>query len=112
MTHFLQLLPVNPLIDFGELLPNYDMQRGRGGVSQAVGYLRWLLVRASLVAQCIRLHLTMKEMQKIQVRYLGLKDPTPVFLPGRSHGPINLVGYNPWDLKESSTTDHAHTQAS
>ena len=51
MTYFLQLLPVNPLIDFGELLPNYDMQRGRGGVSQAVGYLPWLLQRASLVAQ-------------------------------------------------------------
>ena len=51
MTDLLQLLPVNPLIDFGERLPNYDMQRGQGGVSQAVGYLPWLLQRASLVAQ-------------------------------------------------------------
>ena len=51
MTYFLQLLPVNPVIDFGELLPNYNMQRGWGGMSQAVGYLPRLLQRASLVAQ-------------------------------------------------------------
>jgi len=35
MTYLLQLLPVNPVIDFGELLPNYNMQRGWGGMSQA-----------------------------------------------------------------------------
>ena len=29
--------------------------------------------------------------------------PTPVFLPGKSHGCRNLVGYNPWGHKESST---------
>ena len=26
--------------------------------------------------------------------------PTPVFLPGKSHGQRNLVGYSPWGLKE------------
>ena len=51
MTYFLQLLPVNPLIAFEELLPNYNMQRGQGGMSQAVGYLPWLLQRASLVCE-------------------------------------------------------------
>ena len=30
---------------------------------------------------------------------------TPVFLPGKSHGWINLVGYSPWGLKESDTTE-------
>ena len=25
--------------------------------------------------------------------------PTPVFLPGKSHGQRNLVGYSPWDHK-------------
>ena len=29
--------------------------------------------------------------------------PTPVFLPGRSHGWRSLVGYSPWGLKESDT---------
>ena len=30
--------------------------------------------------------------------------PTLVFLPGEFHGQRSLVGYNPWDLKESNTT--------
>ncbi|CAI9166511.1 unnamed protein product [Rangifer tarandus platyrhynchus] len=30
--------------------------------------------------------------------------PTPVFLPGKSHGQRSLVGYSPWGRKESDTT--------
>ena len=30
--------------------------------------------------------------------------PTPVFLPGESHGGRSLVGYSPWRRKESDTT--------
>ena len=32
--------------------------------------------------------------------------PTPVFLPGEFHGQRSLVGYRPWGLKESDTTEH------
>ena len=31
--------------------------------------------------------------------------PTPVFLPGESHGRRSLVGYSPWGRKESDTTE-------
>ena len=31
--------------------------------------------------------------------------PTPVFLPGEFHGQRSLVGYSPWDWKESDTTE-------
>jgi len=31
--------------------------------------------------------------------------PTPVFLPGKSHGQRSLVGYSPWDSKESEVTE-------
>ena len=31
--------------------------------------------------------------------------PTPVILPGESHGQWNLAGYSPWDHKESNTTE-------
>ena len=31
--------------------------------------------------------------------------PTPVFLPGESHGQRDLVGYSPWGLKEWDTTE-------
>ena len=38
--------------------------------------------------------------------------PTPVLLPGESHGQRNLAGYSPWGLKELDTTErltHTHT---
>ena len=31
--------------------------------------------------------------------------PTPVFLPGKSHGQRNLVDYSPWGHKELDTTE-------
>ena len=34
--------------------------------------------------------------------------PTPVVLPGESHGQRSLVGYSPWGRKESDTTEHEH----
>ena len=33
--------------------------------------------------------------------------PTPVFLPGESHGHRNLAGYSPWGCRESDTTEVA-----
>ena len=40
--------------------------------------------------------------------------PTPVFLPGKSHGQRSLEGYSPWGPKGLDTTKHArsctHTQ--
>ena len=35
--------------------------------------------------------------------------PTPVFLPGESHGQRSLVGYSPWGRKESDMTERTHT---
>ena len=34
--------------------------------------------------------------------------PTPVFLPGESHGRRSLVGYSPRDRNESDTTERLH----
>ena len=33
------------------------------------------------------------------------QQPTPVFLPGESHGQRNLVGYSPWGCKEVDMTE-------
>ena len=35
--------------------------------------------------------------------------PTPVFLPGESHGQRSLVGHSPWGRKESDTTERLST---
>ena len=34
--------------------------------------------------------------------------PTPVLLPGKSHGWRSLVGYSPWGRWESDTTERLH----
>ena len=35
----------------------------------------------------------------------GNDNPTPVFLPGVSHGQRNLVGYSSWGHKELDTSE-------
>ena len=37
--------------------------------------------------------------------------PTPIFLPGKSHGQKSLVGYSPEGHKESDMTGHEHKTA-
>ena len=51
-------------------------------------------------------------MQEMWVQFLGEKmpwrrewQPTPVLLPGESHGQRTLVGYIPWDGKQSDMTE-------
>ena len=34
--------------------------------------------------------------------------PTPVLLPGKSHGQRSLVGFSPWGRYESDTTERLH----
>ena len=34
--------------------------------------------------------------------------PTPVFLPGKSHGQRSLEGYSPCGCKESDTAEYTH----
>ena len=64
------------------------------------------LQKASLVAQRLK-HLP--AMWETWVRSLGWEDPwrrkwqpTPVFLPGESHGQKSLAGYSPWGHKSQA----------
>ena len=72
----------------------------------------WDKRRASLVAQTAKRLFT---MWKTQVWSLVREDPlekemapTPVLLPGKSHGRRSLVGYSPWGRKELDTTERVH----
>ena len=57
-------------------------------------------------------------MQETWVQSLGQEDslekemqPTPVFLPGESHGQRRLVSYSPWGSKGLDMTERiAHTE--
>ena len=73
------------------------------------------IVGSSLVAQLVKHLPTMPTMWETRVNpWVGKisgrrkRQPTPVFLPGKSHGWWNLVGYSPWDQKESDTTERLH----
>ena len=37
-----------------------------------------------------------------------LRHPTPVLLPGKSHGRRSMVGCSPWGLEESDTAERLH----
>ena len=39
-----------------------------------------------------------------KIPWRGAWQPTPIFLPGESHGQWSLAGYSPWGCKESHTT--------
>ena len=65
--------------------------------------------QASLVAQMVQ---NLPAMQETQVQSLDWEDPwrrkwqpTPVSLPGESHGQRSLVGYSPQGRKESGMTE-------
>ena len=40
-----------------------------------------------------------------RIPWRRVQQPTPVFLPGESHGQRSLVAYCPWGRKESATTE-------
>ena len=65
-----------------------------------------LVSRASLVAQRLKgLPVCGRPMFDPWFRKIPWKrkwQPTPVFLPGESHGGRSLVGYSSWDRKESN----------
>ena len=70
-------------------------------------------IRGSLVAQTVK---NPPELQFRRPRFsqsLGpLKrewQPTPVFLPGKSHGRGRLAGCSPWGCKEPDTTERLST---
>ena len=67
---------------------------------------------ASLVTQKAKNLPAMQEMQETQVHpWVGKIpwrrewQPTPVFLPGESHGQRSLMGYSPRGHKESDMTE-------
>ena len=67
------------------------------------------LMKAPQAAQWWRVHLPVQEMQ---VQSLGWEgpwrrawQPTPVFLPGKSHGQRGLAGCRPWGRRAPDTTE-------
>ena len=71
-----------------------------------LGSLKQTIMYAYPVAQLVKRHKRQKFhpwVRKIHWRREWL--PTPVFLPGESHGQRSLVGYSPRGHKDSDTTE-------
>ena len=45
-----------------------------------------------------------------KIPWRSARQPTPVLLPGESHGQRSLEGYRQQDCKESYTTEHAQEE--
>ena len=66
----------------------------------------------NMVPRAVKNLPAMQETQEMQIRSLGWEDPlernrqpTPVFLPGESHGQRSLAGYSPWAHTEWDVTE-------
>ena len=57
-----------------------------------------------------QVHMIKKKLYWVKVRELWRWQwhPTPVLLPGKSHGQRSLVGWSPWGHEESDTTERLH----
>ena len=66
----------------------------------------------SLVAQIVKCLPTVRETGAQSLGWEDLLEkewhPTPVLLPGKSHGWRSLVGCSPWARKESDMTEQLH----
>ena len=63
-------------------------------------------MKSSLVAQLVK---NLPAVQETQVQFLGWEDPwrrkwqpTPILLPGESHGQRSLASYSPWGHKSQT----------
>ena len=81
--------------------------------SSVLGLPRWLSSKES-ACQCRRCSQETWIQSLGKIPWRRAWHPTPVFLPGESHGQRSLVGYSPW-VAESDTTartcpnTHTHT---
>ena len=83
-------------------IPGYGMKLAASFVNSNRGKgLIWCLSSKESTFQCRRCRFD-PWVKKILWRMKW--QPTPVFLPGKSHGWRTLAGYSSWGCKESDTT--------
>ena len=109
----------------GQNKPLNSIRSGnRGEKKRRLNQTRTLMEQVELVEFLLNLIIlggkNFPAMQEMWVWSLGQEDPrrrkwqpTPVFLPGKSHGQRSLAGYSSWDHKAPGTTENTvHMQAS
>ena len=74
------------------------------------GLPRWLSGKES-ACHCRRLRRQGFNPWVRKIPWRSKWHPTPVFLPGESHGQRNLVGHSPWDRRELDMAEYVHMRA-
>ena len=93
---YVQIIFHNRLLQDIEYEKKKDMEYG--SLCYTVGLPRWLSGEESACSA----------VDPCSVSGLGRspgRQPTPVFLPGESHGQRSLAGYSPWGCRELDTTE-------
>ena len=81
---------------------------GIAGSYDALGLPRWLNGEES-TCQCRRRRRCRSDPWVRKIPWRRKQQPTPVFLPGESHGPRSLAGCSPGVRKESYMTEQLST---
>ena len=88
------------------------LERHMDSVIQYVLFCARFFIKIMLLSACISI-CTINSFIFIAEYYSIISQrrqwhPTPVLLPGKSHGWRSLVGCSPWGRKESDTTERLH----
>ena len=70
--------------------------------------IKWASLVAQMVNICLQCGRPGFDPWAGRISWRRKWQPTPVFMPGESHGRRSLVGYSPWGHKESDTTERLH----
>ena len=73
------------------------------------GLPRWLSSKES-ACQCRRQRRCGFEPWVRKIPWRRKWQPSPIFLPGKSHRQRSLVGHSTWGLKDTQLSAHTHTQ--
>ena len=85
----------------------YDEVQHQQGLSQPLLRLSWAAAE-SLCWPCLLLHTPCVISSTRPLERRQQWHPTPVLLPGKSHGRRSLVGCSPWGCEEPDTAERLH----
>ena len=94
---------------FSELIFPVSTTRSYINFKRLQHNLRWLSDKSA--GQCRRHRRCRFDPWGGKIPWRRKWQPTPVFLPGESHGQKNPMGYSPWGCKELDTTEWLSTHA-
>ena len=109
----LAFLMIQQMLAFWCLVPLPFLNPAWTSGSGSYSIYRVTLLQSLITYQAIHLIICLKSSDYFSQRLIHLVQrrqwpPTPVLLPGKSHGRRSLVGCSPWGRKESNTTERLH----